>query len=322
MHRFIFVGDLHIRGNNPRNRIDSYKEALKEKLLEIFDIAKKNEVSAILIPGDVLDYHEIADGVKMEFADLFNQSPCDILTTIGNHDLPNNNLDTYDRSSLKTLQRLSDKLYVFKNDCYILDTIKISFMPYTSEVDIDGSGYVSSKINSNFTNIHIVHGMLMKDKPNFEPYTLIDDVMTEADVILSGHDHTGYGIVRRIDGKWFCNPGSLMRSSASINEMNRIPQIALITIDEQNIKKDNSHINIELVKLKCAKDGNLVLDRSKIETEQKRDFVMNQFCASIKTNIGNKKITDINQILKFISDQQNYNENIYKTTMDIINNID
>lgn len=27
MVKFLFVGDLHLRGTNPRNRIDDYKEA-------------------------------------------------------------------------------------------------------------------------------------------------------------------------------------------------------------------------------------------------------------------------------------------------------
>ena len=32
MVKFLFVGDLHLRGTNPRNRIDDYKEAAKQKL--------------------------------------------------------------------------------------------------------------------------------------------------------------------------------------------------------------------------------------------------------------------------------------------------
>lgn len=35
MVKFLFVGDLHLRGTNPRNRIDDYKEAAKQKLKEV-----------------------------------------------------------------------------------------------------------------------------------------------------------------------------------------------------------------------------------------------------------------------------------------------
>lgn len=39
MVKFLFVGDLHLRGTNPRNRIDDYKEVAKQKLKEVFKIA-------------------------------------------------------------------------------------------------------------------------------------------------------------------------------------------------------------------------------------------------------------------------------------------
>ena len=46
MVKFLFVGDLHLRGTNPRNRIDDYKEAAKQKLKEVFKIAVDNAVDA------------------------------------------------------------------------------------------------------------------------------------------------------------------------------------------------------------------------------------------------------------------------------------
>lgn len=51
MVKFLFVGDLHLRGTNPRNRIDDYKEAAKQKLKEVFKIAVDNAVDAILQRG-------------------------------------------------------------------------------------------------------------------------------------------------------------------------------------------------------------------------------------------------------------------------------
>ena len=55
MVKFLFVGDLHLRGTNPRNRIDDYKEVAKQKLKEVFKIAVDNAVDAILQPGDIFD---------------------------------------------------------------------------------------------------------------------------------------------------------------------------------------------------------------------------------------------------------------------------
>ena len=37
MVKFLFVGDLHLRGTNPRNRIDDYKEAVSYTHLYVQD---------------------------------------------------------------------------------------------------------------------------------------------------------------------------------------------------------------------------------------------------------------------------------------------
>lgn len=65
MSKFLFVGDLHLRGNNPRNRIDDYQEAADMKLREILRGAEDLNADAILIPGDVWDRPEVAIGVLL-----------------------------------------------------------------------------------------------------------------------------------------------------------------------------------------------------------------------------------------------------------------
>ena len=70
MVKFLFVGDLHLRGTNPRNRIDDYKEVAKQKLKEVFKIAVDNAVDAILQPGDIFDRPEVGIAVLLEFAEV------------------------------------------------------------------------------------------------------------------------------------------------------------------------------------------------------------------------------------------------------------
>ena len=87
MVKFLFVGDLHLRGTNPRNRIDDYKEAAKQKLKEVFKIAVDNAVDAILQPGDIFDRPEVGIAVLLEFAEVLKESPVNIYCTLGNHDI-------------------------------------------------------------------------------------------------------------------------------------------------------------------------------------------------------------------------------------------
>ncbi len=98
--KLVYLGDVHIRGKNPRNRTDDYKEALKTKLREIFKIAEFNKAEAILCAGDIFDRPEVTNSVLLEFAEVFMENKIPFYTTAGNHDVYSYNLDTYWRTSL------------------------------------------------------------------------------------------------------------------------------------------------------------------------------------------------------------------------------
>lgn len=115
MVKFLFVGDLHLRGTNPRNRIDDYKEAAKQKLKEVFKIAVDNAVDAILQPGDIFDRPEVGIAVLLEFAEVLKESPVNIYCTLGNHDIYGYNVDSYYRTSLRLLEMLVPQLTVIRS---------------------------------------------------------------------------------------------------------------------------------------------------------------------------------------------------------------
>ncbi|MDU7114936.1 MAG: metallophosphoesterase, partial [Peptoniphilus harei] len=39
--KLLYLTDTHIRGTNPKNRIDDYQQTLKEKLTEVSNIIKE-----------------------------------------------------------------------------------------------------------------------------------------------------------------------------------------------------------------------------------------------------------------------------------------
>lgn len=329
MIKLLFTGDWHIRGNNPRNRIDDYKEAVKLKLREVFALAKSKEANAIVVPGDIFDRPEVSIAVLLEFVGVLNESPVPIYTTPGNHDVYGYNLETYQRSSLKLLELLVPQLHVVVNPAEIqvaftdgADTaVEISFMPYSAKVDINGYGYSPE---CEYTKgpvtrygqpyrIHVAHAMLLDHEPPFNRYTHIDNVETTADMVLTGHCHIGYGIYqRKKDGKVFCNPGALMRIAASNTEIERPIQVAFIEVEKGELN------GIELIKLQTAKPGNSVLDRSKIEAEKQRQYSMEQFSALIQRKTGEKVLLDVNQIVESIATQEHYSPEVIKTALETI----
>lgn len=318
MIRLLYTGDWHLRGTNPRNRIDDYVAAVEEKFDEIFQLVNKWDCQAIVMPGDVWDRPEVSISVLLHFAKKLKESPVSIYVTPGNHDVYGYNVATYERSSLKLLELLVPQLYVAADPAQpvFLPGVQLTFSPFSSKMDINGYGYDpeykdATNLPVDLYKIHVAHGMLLDHKPPFDRYTDINDVQSSADMILTGHDHTGYGIYNRKDNKIFCNPGALMRLAASHTEIERPIQVALITIDD-------GKGSIELLPLQCAKPGDEVLDRSKIEAEAARQYAMETFAAAIQTSVGEKVIMDIDQIVETIAAQEGSAPHIVKAALEAI----
>lgn len=307
--KLVFTGDWHIRGSNPRNRTDNYKEALKEKLREIFALAEQESAWAIITPGDTFDRPEVSISVLLEFAEILTESPVQILTTIGNHDVYGYNLDTYQRTSLRVMELLVRKFRVVYDPAHpiLLPPTKlnqITFSPYSSQIDKDGYGYSPEFDCGGLIKIHVAHGMMLDHAPPFDRYTLLEEAKTTAQLVLTGHCHTGYGIHRRSDGVVFVNPGALTRISASNTEIERPIQVALIDIT------GDDKFDVQLVPLKCAKPGAEVLDRSKIEEDNQRQYAMEEFSALIQGNAGEKILLNVNDIIETIAAQEKIDQRV------------
>lgn len=322
MIKFLYVGDWHLKGANPRNRKDNYKEATKLKLQDLFELAVENKVVAILTPGDIWDTPEVSIGILLEFAEILSKSPVPIYTTVGNHDIYGYSVDTYNRTSLKLLDLLVPNFHVVSDSKEYIpfymggSNVIVTFTPFSGQMDVKGYGYSPDfeiPLRDKYINIHVCHGMLLDHTPPFDKFTLVDDVKTTADVVLCGHVHVplGNGVIKRYDGKVFCNPGSLTRMAASEKEIERTPQVALIKIE-------NKAVDIQLIPLKSAKPGEEVLDRSKIEAESQRQYSMSQFAALMQTKTGDKVLIDVNSIVEAIATADGFDPEVVKIALDTI----
>lgn len=325
MMKLLFTGDWHLRGNNPRNRIDDYPTVAEEKLLEVFSLAVKHEANFIIMPGDVWDRPEVGIAVLLRYADVLKQSPITIYATIGNHDIYGYNLGSYGRSSLRLLEMLVPQLKVIADSGVAVNLSKeaavggkypvyLTATPYSRLMDIDGYGYSPDiDVGSDAIKVHIAHGMLLDHKPPFDRYSDLYKVPTTADLVLTGHDHLGYGIYNRADGVTFCNPGSLLRISASVKEIERQVRVALITLDTFTAKR-----TVEFLPLMCAKPGEEVLDRSSIDEANQRQYAMEAFSTLIQTHTGGKVLMDVNQIIETIAAEEHFAPDVVAAALAVI----
>lgn len=312
--RILFLTDTHIRGNTPKNRTDDLPKTLEKKFKEVIEIVHDYNIDFLLHGGDLFDRPDVSISIMSKFAPILNQMEVPIYIICGNHDIFGHNPDTVNRTMLGLLDALNivkiinpdEKIYLEKNNL----KVQLTGSPYTYNIDkeYDKSPYIVDEIPTDVDYaIHMVHGMLL-NKPFIKgiPYTLVDDIKnTKAHITLSGHYHSGFGIIN-IDNKYFVNPGSLIRITNSLVEINRAPKVALIDLDK--------NIHIELLELKTAEKGEDVLDRSEIENHIFKSEKLFEFKQSIDTAINFEKL-EINEILIEVSNAKNVSEEVKKEAL-------
>ncbi len=307
MAKFIITGDWHFRGTNPRARKDNFQEALTRKIYEVFNLAEAVGAKAIIVPGDLTDSPGMALGTIIELAAILQQSPCPVLAIHGNHDVWGANPGTKFRTPFGLLNKLhliqdlgrEAPFEDMDNDEFCITGHGFDFETDTPagavQYDPPQIGYQAPQfIPWNGAFIHVVHSMLMDHSPGFDmKHTLIHEVKTTAKVIISGHEHLGFGIVEREDGVLFINPGALCRLSAAAAEIERPIQVALLTVE-------NDTAEAELIPIKCAQPGHEVLSREHLENEVEREARLERFL-SLLAEEGEAKFLEIADIVEDIA---------------------
>jgi len=306
--KFLYFTDTHIKGVNPKNRKDDYYNTLKLKFREIQNICEENQIDYIIHGGDWFDRPDISPAVVRDFAIIIRGFKQKIYTIAGNHDIFGQNPETIKRTMLGLLEGIGLVKLIGYDDEVILekDGIRVQLTGKPFNFDIDGENFrkyycVKKRRDVDYA-VNIVHGMLL-DKPFIEGlrYTLISDIVdTEADITLAGHYHSGFP-TKVINGKYFINPGSLVRVTNSLNEISRRPKVTLIKID--------NGIFIQDIELKSALPGDEVLDRAQLESSQDRMLKLHNFYNSLSKSTQYNKI-DLNKIIYDIASDQNVQEEV------------
>lgn len=311
--RLLYFTDTHIRGTNPKNRKDSFIDTIEKKLLEVTNLVDEYNVDFVLHGGDLFDRPDVSISIVSRFAKILSNIKVPIYLISGNHDIYGHNPETINRTMLGLLDVLGViNIINGKNTILEKEDIKIelSGQPYIYDIDSEDNRdyYVVKEKNPNVNySIHMVHGMLL-EKPFIKgvPYTLVDDIKdTSADITLSGHYHSGFKTIE-IDGKYFINPGSMVRITNSLREIERKPKIVLIDLGEK--------IEIKSINLKSALPGEEVLDRKEIENSLFKNERMLEFKQTINAAMDYEKM-DINEVLLQVSTAEGVEDEVIKEAL-------
>lgn len=310
----LFMTDTHIRGTTPKNRKDNLPETLERKLKEIGEIIKDYNIDFVLHGGDLFDRPDVSISIASNFASILTSYKVPIYIVSGNHDVYGHNPNTLGRTMLGLLDALNIVKIVKQNEKIYLSKdgvrVQLTAQPYVYNIDYEEnkSNYMVRDVAEDADySIHMVHGMLL-NRPFIKgiPYTLIDEIKdTKADITLAGHYHSGFGIIN-IDNKYFVNPGSLIRITNSLNEIERMPKVVLIRLEDS--------IDIKLIQLKSALKGEEILDRQEIENHIFKDERLFDFKQSIDRAINFEKL-EINEILMEVSNAEGVSEEVKKEAL-------
>lgn len=307
--RILYFTDSHIRGTTPKNRKDDYVQTLENKFLEILKIIEIEKIDFVIHGGDLFDRPDVSVSIVSRFANILNKIKVPIYMVSGNHDIYGHNPQTINRTMVGLLNNLGIINIIDDKGKIILEKqnikVQLTGQPYIYNIDDPNNRayYIVNDIDNDVDySIHLVHGMLL-DKPFIKgiPFTLIDDIKsTRADITLSGHYHSGFKKTI-IDNKYFINPGSIVRITNSLREMERQPQVALIELTDT--------ININFIPLLTAESGEEVLDRTEIEKNIFQRERLFEFKQTVEEALDFDKM-DINDLLIEVSTSEGVSESV------------
>ena len=287
MFKILFMTDAHVKGVNPKTRKDFFPDTIIGKCREIAQIAVDEQVDVIVDGGDLTDSGNCSPSVfsaaLAPFVGLAKweehghgpsiKVPIPFIEVMGNHSVFGNNPDSYvdtnfivaETSGSMTILKQGEQL-----DFYGYEGIHVQIMgspstPFTDVLD-NISEYMPVFTPGVDFPVNVVHGFLTDIAWGSKiPHTRIDDILqTEALITLTGHEHLGFGMIKR-NGRYFINPGAVSRIRADFAEIARMPRVTILTLTKD--ADGNKLVDVKFIYLKCAKPGEDILSREAIEAE-------------------------------------------------------
>ncbi len=260
--RLVYLTDTHIQAGRPATRRDDFLAAVDIKLSEVVSLCHRLRVAAVIHGGDVFEKPVPEREAEEVFCRFLRALGLPLYCVAGNHDLFEQDIKSLADTVLgwmaqKGMVRLlnpGEKVYLESGGL----VVQLSGQHFFGGMDRcrDKSCYTVTKEKCDLA-VHVVHGMLLPSPFSDQvPCTLISEISaTEADITLGAHAHLGYRT--EAGGKFFLNPGALVRVTGLKKELVRIPQILLLDFTRS--------CSFYFIPLKHIRPGNEVMSFGRAE---------------------------------------------------------
>jgi len=244
---FIFRTDVHLTDRSPVSWKGDYPAEVLGCLAQIGELARKYKVAGVLDGGDFFHVKAAtrnSHSIVVQTVEVHEPYPCPTYHTEGNHDIAYNNLDSVGKQPLGVLYA-TGVFKAFRAGPYVFEDgdlkVRVVGVPYDPKRTLDSLREIKKEDPSE-TLIAVVHALATKAPSAHVEDFFGDPVFRYSDLVFDdgpdvwcfGHWHRDQGIVE-IDGRKFVNPGAVSRGALVRENLERVPQVALIEVTPKGI---------------------------------------------------------------------------------------
>lgn len=258
--KILHITDSHGTVKSPESRNDLYYLTFLRKLKELEYIIKGNDIDIVIHTGDLFHTSRVSNKFMGQVAEIIKGWAAPVYVVPGNHDIDGYTIETMDQTSLGLLAKtgvinILDRGHPIKFNIG-QDTVCISGQEYYANIDTGNPDDYEMQQPDGDINILAIHGYIADTPQN--PHircTYIKDIITNADIVLSGHYHRSFAV--EAGGVGFYNPGSMMRVEMTDWNKTHMPQYGILDIE---FSPSGITYDYKMHTFRIAKPGNVVFD--------------------------------------------------------------
>lgn len=326
--KILHITDSHGTVKAPESRRDVYYISFLRKLYEVGMAVKAFDVDMVLHTGDLFHTARVSDKFTGQVAELIKSIGVPFYVVPGNHDIEGYTTDTIDQTKLgllaKTgvitiLDRNNPVMFCCKHSNNEKYTVAISGQEYYAHIDEGNMKDFEMQQDERDLNILAIHGYI-SDTPQHPSikHTLCEDIITDADIILSGHYHRQF---EWSDGQNLdiFNPGSMMRVDQTEYNKTRVPKYGILEIglnEHGCVTWDYSFHAFQ-----TARPSTEVFDYN-TKYKEKHDLItLEKFKDSLSNSVShtNTKVGNIVNIIQSVCGNASVEHQVEKKAIDMYN---
>lgn len=305
--KILHITDSHGTVKSPESRTDLYYLTFLRKFAEITYAVKLHKIDMVLHTGDLFHTSRVSNKFMGQVAEIIKGWGVPFYVVPGNHDIDGYSIDTIDQTSLGLLAKTGILTLLTRDNPIRLTekqngqnfTVAISGQEYYSEIDTGNMTDFEMQQDEADMNILAIHGYIAdtKQHPNIR-CTYPKDIVTDADIILSGHYHRSFAL--DAGDTAYYNPGSMLRVEMTEYNKTFTPQYGVLEIELDS--QGYVVYDYKFHQFRIAKPSTTVFDYNSATAVKKHSITLENF----KTSIANT--------------MQSINVNLGVTPLDTITN--